>query len=230
MISKILKIIPIILLLFFISAFYLRPLFGSIYTEDVEITEYSVVVNSLITLFLLISIPLSWLYLIDGKKTEDVLDYLKIRRENLGLGIVYGIVGFSLMMFVLMLFGIYIKTSGEEYDNPLVKEIARTLSIPSIVFIALAQSSGEEVLFRGFLMEKLSLRGNYHIGILLSSLLFGLAHLSYNQIYQVILPIAIGIIFGYIVAKSKNLLSSIIPHASYNLISLLIAHYISLTL
>ncbi|RLF42590.1 MAG: hypothetical protein DRN18_02165 [Thermoplasmata archaeon] len=228
--KRALKIIPIILLLFFILTFYIRPLVSPSYTQETEITEFSMIINSLITLFLLISIPLSWLYLIDGKKTEDVLDYLKIRKENLGLAIVYGIIGFSFVIFVLMLFGIYIKTSGEEYDNPLVKEIARTLSIPSIVFIALAQSSGEEVFFRGFLMEKLSLNGNYHIGIFLSSLLFGLAHLSYNQIYQVILPIAIGVIFGYMVAKSKNLLSSIIPHASYNLISLLIAHYISLTL
>jgi len=228
--KRALKIIPIILLLFFILTFYIRPLVGPSYTQEIEITEFSMIINSLITLFLLISIPLSWLYLIDGKKMEDVLRYLKIRKENLGLAIVYGIIGFSFVIFVLMLFGIYIKTSGEEYDNPLVKEIARTLSIPSIVFIALAQSSGEEIFFRGFLMEKLSLNGNYHIGIFLSSLLFGLAHLSYNQIYQVILPIAIGVIFGYMVAKSKNLLSSIIPHASYNLISLLIAHYISLTL
>ena len=228
--KRALKIIPIILLLFFILTFYIRPLVSPSYTQETEITEFSMIINSLITLFLLISIPLSWLYLIDGKKTEDVLRYLKIRKENLGLAIVYGIIGFSFVIFVLMLFGIYIKTSGEEYDNPLVKEIARTLSIPSIVFIALAQSSGEEIFFRGFLMEKLSLNGNYHIGIFLSSLLFGLAHLSYNQIYQVILPIAIGVIFGYMVAKSKNLLSSIIPHASYNLISLLIAHYISLTL
>jgi len=228
--KRALKIIPIILLLFFILTFYIRPLVSPSYTQEIEITEFSMIINSLITLFLLISIPLSWLYLIDGKKTEDVLRYLKIRKENLGLAIVYGIIGFSFVIFVLMLFGIYIKTSGEEYDNPLVKEIARTLSIPSIVFIALAQSSGEEIFFRGFLMEKLSLNGNYHIGIFLSSLLFGLAHLSYNQIYQVILPIAIGVIFGYMVAKSKNLLSSIIPHASYNLISLLIAHYISLTL
>ena len=228
--KRALKIIPIILLLFFILTFYIRPLVSPPYTQEIEITEFSMIINSLITLFLLISIPLSWLYLIDGKKTEDVLRYLKIRKENLGLAIVYGIIGFSFVIFVLMLFGIYIKTSGEEYDNPLVKEIARTLSIPSIVFIALAQSSGEEIFFRGFLMEKLSLNGNYHIGIFLSSLLFGLAHLSYNQIYQVILPIAIGVIFGYMVAKSKNLLSSIIPHASYNLISLLIAHSISLTL
>lgn len=230
MIKYIFKSIPIILLLIFIFTFYIRPLTGYVYTPDVEVTEFSIIINSLFVLFLLICIPITWLYFIDERKTMEIMDYLKIGRKNLGIGIAYGIMTFFITIFVLLLIAIYIKLSGERIENPLAKEIARTLSIKSIILIAVVQSSGEELFFRGFLLEKLSIGNNIHIGVILSSILFGLAHSSYNQIYQIVLPVIIGIVFGYAVKSSKNLISSIIPHVSYNLMSLLTVHFISLTL
>lgn len=227
MVKKILKPIPILLLILFIWLFYLLPAISLAEERGIEIRESSMILNSILTFLILTSIPLSWLYIIDEMNLGKILDYLKLRNREMGKAMAYGIVGFAFIIFFLVIFAICIKLSGIEYKNPIAKELARTLSLPSIIFIAVIQSSGEEIFFRGFLMEKLSIGQNKHLGILLSSILFGFAHMSYGIVYQVILPILAGIVFGWIVYKSQNLTSSIVSHISFNLFSMLTAHYLS---
>jgi len=223
-----LKIFTILLLSLFILSVYVNPLINYLYHREnayTEITERSMILNTLLMLIFLILIPVLWLYSFNNLTPREILHHLKLRKQNLGISISLALLAFSLMMVVLLIAGMLIKYYTGRVENDVARSIATKLSIPAIIFIGIVQSSGEEIFFRGFLIEKLSLKNNKHAGVLLSSLLFGLAHLSYGTLYQIILPFIIGCILGYTLLKSQNLISVIIPHAMYNTLALLLMHY-----
>ncbi|GFE69808.1 CPBP family intramembrane glutamic endopeptidase [Chroococcus sp. FPU101] len=80
----------------------------------------------------------------------------------------------------------------------------------------------EEVIFRGFLLPSLTRYLPVWGAIVVSSLIFALAHLNLSEV----LPLAtLGIVLGFVYTRSKNLLSSMLLHSLWNsgtLISLFI--------
>jgi len=219
------------MLLLFIFAFYIRPALLFVFpskapsTSTESISELSIVLSSLLTISFLIGIPVLWLRFVDNISLRDIPYHLKLRRSDIKLALLWGFVAFVALMLVVMFASLILKSLQPDIRNPVIEEMAGSLSLLSILFIGVFQSSSEEVFFRGFLLDKLSIRENRNIGIVFTAILFGFAHMAYRLAYQIILPFIIGIIFGYVVTRSKNLLSSILPHVSFNLLSLVIAHY-----
>ena len=80
----------------------------------------------------------------------------------------------------------------------------------------------EEIMFRGFLLPSLTRYLPVWSAIIISGLVFALAHLSLSEVF----PLAtLGIILGVVYTRSRNLLSSILLHSLWNsgtLISLFI--------
>jgi membrane protease YdiL (CAAX protease family) len=71
----------------------------------------------------------------------------------------------------------------------------------------------EEIMFRGFLLPSLTRYLPIWGAILVSALIFALAHLSLAEV----LPLAtLGIILGFVYSKSRNILSSILIHSLWN--------------
>lgn len=71
----------------------------------------------------------------------------------------------------------------------------------------------EEIMFRGFLLPSLTRYLPVWGAIVVSSLVFALAHLSLSEV----LPLAtLGIILGVVYARSRNLLASILLHSLWN--------------
>lgn len=229
-----LKIITILLLFFFIMSFYIVPFYSRVlYREEItypQMNEKDIIINSTITTFLLVSLPLLWLYSFNGLKWKKILEDLKITRKNTGKSVVLGLLSFSAMVLILIIAGMVTRYLGIEIENEVGKNIAVTLSISSILYVVIMQATSEEIFFRGFLMEKLSIKDNRNTGIILSSILFGFAHLSYGTPHQVILPFIVGCLFGYTLKRSENIISVIIPHALYDILALLIARYLPTTL
>jgi len=121
-----------------------------------------------------------------------------------------------------MAIGYLLYASGivdENTDISNVEDLAGGLSIFSMFFIIIFQSIGEEVFFRGFLLEKIDSFAGKNIAIIVTAILFGLAHMSYGKLYPVIMPMIMGIVLGYIVLKTKNLYSSIVAHMLFNFAS-----------
>lgn len=223
-----LKIATTLLLFFFIFVTYIDPLLHFLFAGRVtymETTERTIVINSLLTILILIFIPILWLYSFNNFDRRGIFDYLEIKKEGIGKSILFGILSLSTILLLLLVVGIMMKLSGSRVENEVARSIARNLTIPSILFIAIGQATGEEIFFRAFLIKKLSFGNNSHMGVFLSSILFGLAHLSYGNVYQVILPFLIGYILGYTLLRSRNIVSVIIPHAFYDLFALLITRY-----
>ena len=71
----------------------------------------------------------------------------------------------------------------------------------------------EEIIFRGFLLPSLTRYLPIWSSILVSSLIFSIAHLSISEV----LPLtALGIILGFVYTRSRNLLAPMLLHSLWN--------------
>ena len=71
----------------------------------------------------------------------------------------------------------------------------------------------EEIVFRGFLLPSLTRYMPVWGAIILSGVIFAIAHLSLSEI----LPLAtLGILLGFVYTRSRSLLSSIMVHSLWN--------------
>ncbi|MEZ2338202.1 lysostaphin resistance A-like protein [Mucilaginibacter sp. RCC_168] len=89
----------------------------------------------------------------------------------------------------------------------------RKLNAPLKVFIAITAGVAEELIFRGYMMTRLCiLFKNKHLPIFISAIIFGVAHIWYGTLVNVLYPAIIGIVFGYHYYKYRNLKMLIICH------------------
>jgi membrane protease YdiL (CAAX protease family) len=106
---------------------------------------------------------------------------------------------------------------GQGGSNPLLQlalESRDTVALGMFFFTAaIAAPIFEELLFRGFLLPSLTRYVPVWGSILLSSLLFAIAHLSLSEI----LPLtALGIVLGVVYTRSRNLLAPMLLHSLWN--------------
>ncbi len=92
-----------------------------------------------------------------------------------------------------------------------------------IVWLVLAVSPAvcEELLFRGMILSGFRRLGMWP-AILLSGLLFGLAH---SSIYRLIPTFFLGVLFGYLVWRTGSVYCSIVAHALNNGVAMTLLHH-----
>ena len=126
-------------------------------------------------------------------------------------------VGFVALVLIIQYFDF--STQGERSDE-MRDLVYQNLSL--MIFTCFTAAVLEELLFRGFILPTFTeITNKVWIGVALSSLLFGLMHLSYGTMHQVIIPIYFGIIFSAYYAKYRNLKVVIFCHFIWNLVSML---------
>lgn len=138
--------------------------------------------------------------------------------RELGLGAVLGVLGWLLVMGVLLAVGILVWVLGLEEALPgeppaMVIWIA---GLPVAARLGASVSAGlvEEVFFRGFLQPR--------IGIPLSTLLFVLAHLTYEQPFLLVGVTVLSLIFAYTVRWRQNIWAAVTAHAAFDALQLLV--------
>ncbi|MEA5574885.1 CPBP family intramembrane glutamic endopeptidase [Anabaena sp. UHCC 0451] len=95
--------------------------------------------------------------------------------------------------------------------------VLKPLVLPDLIWLGLLPGLSEELLFRGVMLPAL---GADHVAVLVTSLCFGVLHLSgAEQWPYVIWATIIGIILGYSALLSGNLLVPIIAHILTNWLS-----------
>lgn len=95
--------------------------------------------------------------------------------------------------------------------------VLKPLVLPDIIWLGLLPGLSEELLFRGVMLPAF---GFGHIAVILSSVCFGILHLSGSQQWPyVIWATIIGLLLGYSALLSGNLLVPIVAHILTNLIS-----------
>ncbi len=88
-----------------------------------------------------------------------------------------------------------------------------------MIFTAVTAGVTEELFFRGYLQPRISfLTKNATAGIVISALIFGLAHFAYGTALQIIVPVFIGLCFAWFYQKYQNIKILITVHTLYDVL------------
>ena len=95
-------------------------------------------------------------------------------------------------------------------------------NFPLLIFTCLTAGITEEFIFRGYLMPRLQFFfSNSLVPITISSVLFGLMHIGYGTIMQIIGPMFIGFVLAFHYQKFRNIKILIVFHFFWDFISIM---------
>ena len=174
----------------------------------------------IVAIGLFIIVPYIWYKLVNKISFKEILFRIKLRKEGIDMAIFWGIISMIAMFVIMFIIGIVLTIYGanlEESSN--ITDLEQIFSLPSIFFIVAFQPIGEEIFFRGFLLDKISSLAGRETAIVVTSILFGMAHLTYGNIYPAIMTGILGLILAYMVVKTKNLTTAIVAHIFFNVAS-----------
>lgn len=100
----------------------------------------------------------------------------------------------------------------------LVREMFPTGSVAQFALVALLAGVGEELLFRGVIQSKLVAWTSPLVGLVIASLVFGVAH-ALSKLYFV-LATAVGAYLGWLAWYYGELVAPIVAHALYDFLAL----------
>lgn len=127
-----------------------------------------------------------------------------------GLGIAVGITAASSLLY--RLWPAY-RQSADFY----LQLVLKPLILPDIIWLGLLPGMSEELLFRGVMLPAVGLNPT---GLVATSLLFGILHLSGPQQWPyVVWASVIGLLLGFSALATGNLLVPIVAHVFTNLLS-----------
>lgn len=174
---------------------------------DIELTRTQIlIVMGITALFLLIAATL-WQKLgsVSILKVRFTLNALLV-----GLAMAAGIIGASSLVYRLW-------PAYRRSANLYLELVLKPLVLPDLVWLGILPGLSEELLFRGVMLPALGFNWS---ALILSSLLFGVLHLSgAEQWPYVVWATVVGFILGYSALMTGNLLVPIVAHTVTNLIS-----------
>jgi membrane protease YdiL (CAAX protease family) len=139
----------------------------------------------------------------------------------LGLAVVRGLLATLPMLIV---FWLLVNSSWprlrelREQVDWLVTEMFPAGSAAQFAMVAALAGVGEELLFRGVLQTKLSEWTTPAIGLVLASLLFGLAH-ALSKLYFAF-AVAVGLFLGWLTLAYNDLVAPMVAHGLYDFLAL----------
>lgn len=167
--------------------------------------------------FLIFMIPaFAWASSAEGRPEGGAAGWLGLVGGSRRWSVVWGLMAVLVVFWFLVAAGLAARALGsqEDVENERAEAIARSLDVPSALLLATLTGIGEEVFFRGFLQRKLGNAGQ--------AVLFGLAHLNYLQVLQVVVTGALGYAFGRVRDRTGSLWGPIVGHFAFNATGLLI--------
>ncbi len=134
--------------------------------------------------------------------------------KKYSLGFLIGLAMMSIIVLILLPFG-YITIEKNPIQPVGVSAIS---SVLVILFGWIIQGATEEIVTRGWLLNILSTKYNIGVGLLISSTLFGLMHLTNPNInyIAVINIILVGLFYGLYVIKTNDLWAVCGMHTAWN--------------
>lgn len=183
---------------------------------DVSLTTTTVWLNIAFVLLLFVGVPFGYVSLVRPARPPHAVLGLGVT-PRLAFHLLVGAVAGFLVVVVLSATLYSLSHLGwfEEEPSLLVDEIARLVrEHPEyLLILPLASAVPEEILFRGLLLPRVGLVG--------SSLLFGLVHAGYGTVVQIAAPALLGLVFGLVYRRLGSLWAPIAAHFTFNLVELL---------
>lgn len=184
-------------------------------------------VSSIIQIILFSAIPFIW-WLITVRKKQNFFEWIGLKKVTGGKKTVVYIVAVTVAFLLLGVFTLYILKDVEMATSDFAGLGAA--AIPAIIVYAILNTSfPEEILFRGFLLKRLSNKLGFGVSNTIQAVIFGLMHgvmfISTTGVVKAIIIIvftaAIAWLMGYVNEKKAD--GSIVPswiiHATANVFS-----------
>jgi len=149
------------------------------------------------------------------RPVEGTKRYLRLfaPARSILLGVAWGVATLAgLLALGLLLDRLHVDQSSQQAED-ILKAVTPGLAIA----LALGAGFAEEVFFRGLLQKRLGWVGQ--------AVVFGLFHLSYGTWLQVLVPFALGLLYGWIIKRGGSLWTTMAAHFVYDATQLLLAVY-----
>jgi hypothetical protein len=172
----------------------------------------SVVLSSLI-----FSLAIVWSMEIDGNSLRAAFKKLGIRREGSARDLIWNVSSTLLIVYLLLLIEALIFVAEGVKEAGVIKVVGE-IPLYLVIFSFTLAPIFEEVFFRGFLLKKL--------GIVLSSLLFAIAHVGYGSFFEVVGAFTVGIVFSLVYRRTNSLITTMFSHAAVNLVTATAVYYL----
>ena len=185
-------------------------------------------IEAILQVVVLSIIPIVW-WLITSRKEKSFWNWIGFKKFSLKENrTLIWIVGVSIAFLPLSLFTIYILRNVETATSDFSG--LGIAALPAILIYAIFKTAlSEEIVFRGFLLKRVSGRFGFHVGNVVQSILFGLMHgVMFFSVTSVINAIIITLVTGGIgwcmgYVNEKKAEGSILPswciHAIANIVS-----------
>ena len=190
-------------------------------TNSIYIADIFLLTIQLILVFILfVFVPILWYRVINHFDKKQILESINLRRTGLDEALIWGVITAIFAFIVIVSIGIILKIFGFDVSKSSnISELNQFFSISSMLILITIQPFAEEIFFRGFLLDKLEgILGSAN-AIVITSILFGTAHLLYGNIYPAVMTGIVGFILAILVIRIRNLYASIVAHILFNLIS-----------
>ena len=146
-------------------------------------------------------------------------DPLRAFALGLGLGLAVFLVGEVLL---LAMQAVGLPVNGQQQQLQSVHHTSALSFAFFAVTAALTAPIAEEAFFRGYILRAMAVRHGFPLGALVSSVLFGLLHLT-GGVGLVALPLmVVGALLAWGYARTGNLITDITAHALNNLIGVVL--------
>jgi len=129
------------------------------------------------------------------------------------------VIGFSLGLCISLLSLFFHRSVSlfRESADLNMTQIVAPLKYQDLIWLGILPGLSEELLFRGILLPTIGLNW---LGITISSLIFGILHLSQPRYYLYALwAILVGVVFALAILITHNLLTVVLAHITTNILS-----------
>jgi len=168
----------------------------------------------------MVIVPLLWYTLVNKYSLRAIFAHLNLHKKQWDKAILYGVGTVVICFAIIFIIDLVLVQLGLNLnDSSNITDLEQYFSLPAIFVLLTVQPIAEEIFFRGFLLDKLQNIAGAKIAIVTTGILFGLAHLLYGNPYPAFAITFVGIIFAYIVVKTRNLKTVIIAHILFNVTS-----------
>lgn len=181
---------------------------------------FALLLQLTLVIILFVLVPFVWYKLVNKFSITQMIEAIRLKTKNVDMALVYGILTAAITFGVIIAFGVILSLLGFDLENASnIQDIEQIFSVPATLILITFQPITEEIFYRGFLLEKIEKISSAPVAIIITSILFGLAHLTTGNVYPALLTAVAGGIFAVLVIKTKNLTSAIIAHIIFNVAS-----------
>lgn len=148
------------------------------------------------------------------------LQRLNLRRPQVSLSgllvAIFGTLSVSWVFTAIDGLGLLPKSATLEEISAIVVESSPIGFLFSVLLIGIAPGFDEELMFRGYMQTRLVERWGASVGILVTSILFGVLHMD---LVQGTFAAVMGLFLGYLTLQTRSIVPSMVCHAVNNTLS-----------